>query len=1623
MAAILLLALVWGLPQGAQAQVVGRITQMEGRVDVLKGGKLPATPAKVDDSLQVGDVVRTKSLSKAQLTFMDNSVVTISPESRLAIEEYMFDPAQGKRSAVLQMFQGLAHVVVTKLFKVQDPDFLVKTHTAVMGVRGTEIGLRLHPNASTIMNFEGLTQVANIFPEVGDAIFNKVKKVAFTFPAGSVMLKAMQGTTVARGLPPTLPFQISAEDKKQFMGQLSTGLVSRKGGKDTGAGTGAQARGGGAGGTGTGGTGGTGTTGTDTGATGTDATLAGATGAIGTTGGTTGIEPLAGATDTTLTTGGGGLDTGSSTTSSFSTLAFDSTLATGSTTGTSTGTVTTDTAALNLITATSITNTGISGTGTTAGDTGLVVQDTGSGGIGGSGSTGGSTSGGSTSGGSTSGGSTTGGSTTPTSGTYSFTSSSYTAWTTTPVSSTVRNITSNGWGQRTWTNADSTLLGWLGATNQTYSMGDGPGVATTYYSSTSSGTRTLQSYSSYGGPYGTGTAYGTTLTGMYGTVTGTPGVTDLTGSGVVTGTDSRGNNVYFSGNITINKTTGIMTFNYAGDLRSYQQYALGTGTTYQVPGTYFAQTMTGLMTTSSSSPYWATNILGTYYAGGTRYAVLPGNFVINWMGGAISSGSSTYAETSPWNYSFLPYEAGSMTDEDGTPNWMEGAVSSMDYQGIPLVDSFLGPYYQGAMTMWPGNYGAYGFYYQNNNLSWLQPALFYDAYYNLFKFQDIYDPYMVATVSLNNGTTDAGRMFGTVYYSNLRGGSYTNGLVNFSTLYGASPTPAPTADYVFSQTYNGSFFLNTVYGSEGSPSTTQMQTFSMGWGQRSSPEGTYYVPGTYNPENGTGTPIAGAPAPVDSSYSPQSGYYFGSGNGTWNLTSGTLPAARSYPVMSAVTQMGGTLTGTLGQNLTGLMTFSGSLLGGTSFSYSGPATMSSDGFLSFEYGSGTYNNGTPYSSNWAKISGGSGTATGWMDMNPGYRVTQTFNNVPYTVGSSTGYTATLNLGGAFAGSLNFYDDTGRLPALSGGSATIGMDGVFGATEFGGARYGASTLSVSGLSALSGSNPLILPGIGTSLTPGGNPFFQSFWGQPLNALNSNLNMGNSGTGVANLAAGNTAFYTLFETFNGFRLRTATTPLTLAYGEGYGWGLRGTGTTASVNLPTGGTQAIALPTGFTLPTSALALPSSYLSPYISQSLSTYAAAPGQTLQPNWVISTGTLAGTFTGSAGGTLTGKVFFSGTTSTGSSFNYQGPATLTADGKLLLYYYGSFTTSGGSSTMGSSSGQMYQLPGTYFTQTASGSYLQSSTSASLGSGNTLFINNMQDAAPLTGSRTEYTYNPSTGSYTTSSSSLTASFAGSQTVFGTTNPYPSGGSGTVSSTMTGVVANAPKDPVSGAYVVDRFGVATTNATYTPSGGSPTNASITGPVLIETNTVLLGQSVNQTSPSFTTTLNVKSSDVAATGVATTSFVKTATGNYTQTIDATGSSQTAITPTALTGTTSTAAFNPAMVTSPTTAPAVTAPTTTNLTITSSAAQAGTYTTAAGPITVNSVGVAGGTPGGAMSGLSSTTVVKTNTSTGTTSLGTFVGGATVTPTTVAVTTNGINLAPGGVGAIQSGTVTTTKP
>ena len=205
---IILILTALAVPLTAHAAIVGRFSLIVGQVDLLKGGKLPAISAKMEGGVEPGDIIRTKSRAKAQLTMVDNSVITLAPESRLAIADYQFNPAQESRRAVVRLFRGLVHTVINRVIKTEEPDFLMETHTAVIGVRGTNFYTLVGPSFTATYLAHGTLGVSSNLS---------------TLPA-LLLLHSMQFTQIPLGKQPFLAQTLTPEMLAMLERLMDTGV-------------------------------------------------------------------------------------------------------------------------------------------------------------------------------------------------------------------------------------------------------------------------------------------------------------------------------------------------------------------------------------------------------------------------------------------------------------------------------------------------------------------------------------------------------------------------------------------------------------------------------------------------------------------------------------------------------------------------------------------------------------------------------------------------------------------------------------------------------------------------------------------------------------------------------------------------------------------------------------------------------------------------------------------------------------------------------------------------------------------------------------------------------------------------------------------------------------------------------------------------------------------------------------------------------------------------------------------------------------------------------------------------------------------------------------------------------
>ena len=156
-------------------------------------------------------MIRTKTKSKAQLTMVDDSIITLAPESRLAIADYQYNPARQERRAVLRFFRGMMQTVVNRIIKTEEPDFIMETHTATIGVRGSNPYFLLMPSFTSVYLPFGLLEVSSNNLQI----------------PYQVMLRNMQFTQIPLGKQPFLPQAMTPAMLQMLEQMMTTGITPR----------------------------------------------------------------------------------------------------------------------------------------------------------------------------------------------------------------------------------------------------------------------------------------------------------------------------------------------------------------------------------------------------------------------------------------------------------------------------------------------------------------------------------------------------------------------------------------------------------------------------------------------------------------------------------------------------------------------------------------------------------------------------------------------------------------------------------------------------------------------------------------------------------------------------------------------------------------------------------------------------------------------------------------------------------------------------------------------------------------------------------------------------------------------------------------------------------------------------------------------------------------------------------------------------------------------------------------------------------------------------------------------------------------------------------------------------
>jgi hypothetical protein len=120
---------------------IGFIKKLNGSATVLRG-KI-ALAVKPGDFVYMNDIIRTDGSGSVGITFKDNAMISIGPNTVYAIDEYVYQPKDNQLSFVSKISKGTLNFVSGNLTKLAPNAVKVNTPVGTMGMRGTHFLLKV----------------------------------------------------------------------------------------------------------------------------------------------------------------------------------------------------------------------------------------------------------------------------------------------------------------------------------------------------------------------------------------------------------------------------------------------------------------------------------------------------------------------------------------------------------------------------------------------------------------------------------------------------------------------------------------------------------------------------------------------------------------------------------------------------------------------------------------------------------------------------------------------------------------------------------------------------------------------------------------------------------------------------------------------------------------------------------------------------------------------------------------------------------------------------------------------------------------------------------------------------------------------------------------------------------------------------------------------------------------------------------------------------------------------------------------------------------------------------------------------------------------------------------------
>jgi hypothetical protein len=179
---------------------VGKVTEQSGPTEIVRAKK--SISSAVNTAVEMNDTIVT-ARSRAELTFEDATKVKITEQSKLIIDDFVYDPKLGTGKLAMKVALGTARYASGQIAKNNPQQVAIKTPTASIAVRGTDFSMTVDELGRSLVM---------LLPSCDDKTC-VTGAIEVSNEAGSILMtQAYQATLVSTAdTPPTRPVVLNID--------------------------------------------------------------------------------------------------------------------------------------------------------------------------------------------------------------------------------------------------------------------------------------------------------------------------------------------------------------------------------------------------------------------------------------------------------------------------------------------------------------------------------------------------------------------------------------------------------------------------------------------------------------------------------------------------------------------------------------------------------------------------------------------------------------------------------------------------------------------------------------------------------------------------------------------------------------------------------------------------------------------------------------------------------------------------------------------------------------------------------------------------------------------------------------------------------------------------------------------------------------------------------------------------------------------------------------------------------------------------------------------------------------------------------------------------------------------